>query len=471
MKKYRKFKRRTFNPYIICITVFVGICLMSVGYAISTDTLTIEGIANAKYETYYITYELNGGINPENALTEFKMIDDIPLPIPTKEGYTFKGWYLQSNFSGARINTPKGIKKSITLYAKWRQVINSDEVYNYNGSYTFNGNNYINTNVYLYSEETVNRNFIISFNIDSVSDSNINHSTLMNSMNESGRPWSGHVVKVSKTQNLDSVLFQSNSNTSDNGDVVIDSTVRNVRIIRINHILYCSFDGNKCFRINNYTGFTDTFDIPVYFGASNDGYGNVFRYFTGTLSDMSISFLDDDVTIDDFNPQDNMVVAYQHDGPLVFNGTSDYINTNFYPFTTTNVHKDFEVSFTINSIDSDIVNQGTIVNAKDESNNAYPGFVYRVYPSNNTIKLEAKCATGSGASNSLSSVHKVKIERINDIIYLTINDGERKTAYDFTSFTKYFNRPMTIGCSLNSSGNPFRFFKGTLSNILVKVEQ
>ena len=473
MRKYYKCrKRKTFNPYIVFILIIVGLLTMSVGYAISTDKLTIKGFANARYEIYHITYELYGGTNPENVVSEFTIVDETcPLPIPTRTGYTFKGWFDNSDFVGNSISTTEGFNDNITLYANWRKVVNSEVAYDSPGVHVFDGTNYIDTGVYLYSEENVNKNFMMSFNIVEIAEGNTNHAALMNSMNEREDPWPGHVVKIAQRVGM-KPYFESNSNTDGEGNVIIPSTVSNIRIFRINNYMYYSFDGGNLIKINDYNGFSDPFDIPVYFGASNDGFGNVYRYFKGTLSDLYVAFLDDDVKVDDFNPpEQQFITKYQHLGQYTFDGSTDYINTGLDLFSEENIGKDFEVSFNIDEIVDGYVNQAVLVNMKNERINTYPGFVYRLYVGDKTVKLEGKGGTGSGVSNKQTDVHSVKISRIDGVIYISINEGEPKKTFDYSKFKNYFDVPLTIGASLDSSGNPFRYFKGTLSNIVVKVKE
>lgn len=472
MRKYKYRKRKMFNPYIVFILVIVAISVMSVGYAISTDKLTITGRANAKYHIYHIMYELYGGTNPDNAVSEFTIVDETcPLPIPTRTGYTFKGWYDNEDFIGEKITTTEGFNDDITLYAFWRKNINSEVAYDSPGIHVFDGTNYIDTGVYLYTDENVNKNFMMSFNIVEIGEGNVNQSTLMNSMFEKADPWPGHVVKLSQKVGMKTYL-ESNSNTDGEGNVIVPSTVSNIRIFRIDNYMYYSFDGSNLIRINDYNGFTDTFDIPVYFGASNDGFGNVYRYFIGTLSDLYVAFLDDDATVDDFNPQEApMVVKYQHLGQYTFDGATDYIDTGLTLFDEENIMKDFEISFNIDEIESGYENQAALVNMKNERINTYPGFVYRLYTKDSTIKLEGKGGTGNSASDKQASVQKVVITRKDGIIYLTVNDGAQRQTYDYSKFKNYFDVPLTIGSSLDKNGNPFRFFKGTLSDIVVKVRQ
>ena len=79
----------------------------------------------AKWEVtdYSITYELNGGTNAEENLryTEYTILSEtIALADPTREGYTFAGWYQTKECSGAKITEiEKGSVGNLTLYAKW----------------------------------------------------------------------------------------------------------------------------------------------------------------------------------------------------------------------------------------------------------------------------------------------------------------------------------------------------------------
>ena len=450
MRKYKKFNnrnriRRGYILFAICIVAIIG---MSVGYSYYFDSLTIRGSANANYKIYNIEYILNGGTNPENVVTGFKSIDEIPLPIPTKSQYIFDGWYDNDEFAGTKYTSTDQLEyEDVTLYAKWKVNVVVDENYRYDGEYVFTGSNYINTNICLYSDENINRNFLISFDIIEVDPDNVNHNTLLNSMNESGSPWYGNNVKVSGSGSSKSVKFESNSNTSSTGDVFIPSSVKNVRVIRIDHKLYYSFDRGPCIKINDYTGFTGTFDIPVMFGASLDGKLKPFRYFTGTLANMSVSFLSDNAIIGDFDEyQKTEKIVYANSGPVTMDGETDYIDTGLQLFNMENFYKDFEISFTIDSVEDGNVNQATIINMKNERITTYPGFVYRLYQQkDNTIRFEAKVGTGSGATNKIPDVSTVKISRIDSKMYLSINGGPDNQVYDYTNFNSFFDVPLTIG--------------------------
>jgi len=66
-------------------------------------------------------------------------------------------------------------------------------------------------------------------------------------------------------------------------------------------------------------------------------------------------------------------------------------------------------------------------------------------------------------------VSKVKIYRIDNIIYISVNDGELTKVRDYTNFNAYFDIPAFFGASLDTTGNPFRYYKGTLSNMKIKM--
>ena len=77
----------------------------------------------AKWEAinYTITYELDGGTNAADNPASYTIEDSITLKLPTKDGYTFDGWYEAEDFSGTAVTSWKAGEKTedLTLYAKW----------------------------------------------------------------------------------------------------------------------------------------------------------------------------------------------------------------------------------------------------------------------------------------------------------------------------------------------------------------
>ncbi len=77
-----------------------------------------------KLSEYPITYNLNGGTNPEEAATYYTIKDTLTLPTPTKSGYMFAGWYTDydstnGTYSNRLESIEEGSTGAVTLYAKW----------------------------------------------------------------------------------------------------------------------------------------------------------------------------------------------------------------------------------------------------------------------------------------------------------------------------------------------------------------
>lgn len=73
---------------------------------------------------YKISYLLNeGSFEGVTPVLDFTYeTETFDLPIPTREGYTFVGWYTNSKFTGDPISqVVKGTNKSLNLYAKWEE--------------------------------------------------------------------------------------------------------------------------------------------------------------------------------------------------------------------------------------------------------------------------------------------------------------------------------------------------------------
>ena len=80
-------------------------------------------VANAIWEpdVYNITYELNGGTAGSDAPSTHTYGTATTLVAPTREGYTFGGWYTSSDFSGSSVTSLDATiyTNDITLYARW----------------------------------------------------------------------------------------------------------------------------------------------------------------------------------------------------------------------------------------------------------------------------------------------------------------------------------------------------------------
>ncbi len=96
------------------------------GYKYNPDTNTLVATWK-KTDIYIVEFEENGGSEVENQNVKFD--DKVITPtIPTKEGYTFVGWYLDveitSEFDFENMKMPN---HNITLYAKYEKIDNNIE--------------------------------------------------------------------------------------------------------------------------------------------------------------------------------------------------------------------------------------------------------------------------------------------------------------------------------------------------------
>lgn len=91
-----------------------------------TDTRdgNISVYACYNFITYSITYNLNGGSNPVSPAPASSFNVETPtitLPTPTRTGYTFNGWYANSDLStgGVKTQIAKGTHEDQEFWAKW----------------------------------------------------------------------------------------------------------------------------------------------------------------------------------------------------------------------------------------------------------------------------------------------------------------------------------------------------------------
>ena len=89
------------------------------------DTLEISVLPGTA-TTYTVTYNLDGGTNnPSNPVNFTASLLPLELSSPTKEGYTFDGWYLDSSFT-SRVYSLES-EQNYTIYAKWEEILIPDE--------------------------------------------------------------------------------------------------------------------------------------------------------------------------------------------------------------------------------------------------------------------------------------------------------------------------------------------------------
>lgn len=85
-------------------------------------------------KTYTVEYVLDGGTNDTRNPTSYTFGDYYKIYPPTRAGYTFAGWFENSDFTGQRTQIDPDNKQNFKLYAKW-------DANEYNINYVLAGGN------------------------------------------------------------------------------------------------------------------------------------------------------------------------------------------------------------------------------------------------------------------------------------------------------------------------------------------
>jgi len=197
--------------------------------------------------------------------------------------YQFEGWYKEPTFVN-QVDSSFVPTGDTTLYAKWDKIFFSSP-----GTTTFDGTNYINTGIQLFTEEHASKDFIVTFTVDSNNGFVNERGTIFTNMREKADPWPG--VQFFVEGNSPNYTFAMNANrpgekfrNDDTGYTVGDKVI----IKKENGIVYYSFDDGPFIRINDFSNFTSYFNDYATFGAGTNSSGGIYRYFKGTLTDMSV---------------------------------------------------------------------------------------------------------------------------------------------------------------------------------------
>lgn len=163
----------------------------------------------------------------------------------------------------------------------------------------------------------------------------------------------------------------------------------------------------------------------------------------------------------------NPITEYTADS-LTFNGSIDSIvDTGMYLFSNENIHKNFEIYFEVDSINANNSKQATIMNTKDETGTPYPGIVCRI-DTNLVLKADSTATNSKRVDKKVEEFYKLRVIRINDITYYSINDADYAQLMDFSNIVRTFNAPVALGGVVKPDGARLRAFRGTLSNIVVR---
>ena len=429
------------------------------------------------YKKHTITYVLNGGIQADGQVTMISSNESVTLLDATKDEYNFGGWFDNEDCEGEAIKVLSGVQQDITLYANWTQYDYFIKHKEFDGTAA----NIIDTGIALYSAENVNRNFRIKFTIDSFDSSypNANISktaapTILSSMDESGSPWPGFVYRLYTNGGATKYNVKINDSHVTNFEkfYTLNSGI-DVEIVREDGIMYTKIDSDIYTEVLKYKSSIDTFDVPLTIGGNINENGAYDRLFKGVLSNVSVEFYEGSIMNTEVSYTETKTAnSYMLNGTIEFNGTN-YIDTGINLFSAENINKDFDIELTLQQIGGNS-SQATLINLKDESqNNVWPGVSYRLKSGTSSFEFTGRWPGEDTVSivDNASVPKVITISRRNGIIYYSV-DGSNETKLievPPASLTTGFSSNLTFGASTNSSGNPFRFFSGIVSNISVHL--
>ena len=356
------------------------------------------------------------------------------------------------------------------LYKKMTNVELEDGVVYRADRLVFDGTNYINTGIKLFSEENINKDFEISFDIIKLDQID---RTIIDTTNESESPYPGIRLYCSSVKDRLAVKMvssdkklQTQIGSMENKD---ENNPFKISIDRLDSDIIITNNSTSPWNILFFdmSNLKKTFDTPLTIGASLDENGNPYNFFNGELRNFEIRLSE---STKDTAKETKTANTYRLDGKKIFYG-KNYIDTGLELFSAENVNKDFEISFDIINIYNNS-NQATLMNSMKEGSSPWQGFVYRINTTENKFELRK----GSNGNTSLyipypteGTTQNVKFTRRNKILYYSIDGEDPIQIVDFSNVAT-FNFPVTFGCSLNGSLNPQRYFKGTLANIKVELK-
>ncbi len=185
-----------------------------------------------------------------------------------------------------------------------------------------------------------------------------------------------------------------------------------------------------------------------------------------------------------FTNVDSFPVVFNLSGPCIFDGSTGnisgenctqysdrkYIDTGIKLYDSTNYLTDYEIGITIDEYDpnnQDTGQQHTIMNDKLETDN-FPGIVFRRAADN--LEISQKIGNSKAQySKAYTIFHKVQIIRRNNKVYFKIDDGEIILLQDMNGFNQFFDNTVWFGAAQNGDGDAFRHFRGTLSNLYIRM--
>ena len=279
-----------------------------------TFTITEDTTIGPVYaEGYEITFEPNGGSPIPNVIERYENQALGTLPVVTRDdcatttgsysergctyAYRFEGWFTEQEFIH-QVNEDYVPNRDMTLYAKWNKVYFHDD------EEVFNGNNMIDTEIALFSEQNADKDFIVTFTLTDMENGQgvggEKRAVLFSDLNETGPVYPGTMFRYDTDNKIKDFQIVANVNSGDNTyggrktSTVSDFEVgMTVVMKRESGVLFYSIDGGETFiQYNDFSNFNRYFNIPATFGGEYRTNLTPYRYFKGTLTNMTVELIE-----------------------------------------------------------------------------------------------------------------------------------------------------------------------------------
>ena len=357
---------------------------------------------------------------------------------------------------------------------------------------------YIDTGIRLFSEENYQKNFIMTFTLTDIDDSRLvkgKQDTFMNALyeaNDSTGRYPGILFRVEDQKlNMHISNGQATNYSYDLKFTKEEFLGKEFKLIRYNDgetiKLYYTLDGDGPHLLMDITNLYKTFDTTLTFGAGLEKDNRTtLRDAIGTLENISLAFVTKEEALREFNKTITPVeddIIFDLAGPCTFNGKTsnivgceeyaDYknINTGVYLFNDDNYSKDFDMRFTLsNYVSSEQPEaQVTIMNAFLERTGKGYGLLIR--RAGNNLNLIARDGNGLEKSITINvaDTNEFRIVRKNNNLCYSLNGSKMNYIINYNNFTAPFNVPVTFGSSIDSKGVSWRYIKGDMSSMYIKV--
>ena len=337
----------------------------------------------------------------------------------------------------------------------------------------YNGKTYIDTGLKLYSEENYKKDYEISFDVVSYvpSEQTETQATILECKLETGKFPGLYIRRYNNDLEIGHKIGNDKKTTKKKA-----SQVSLVKVIRKDNVIYYSFGDQPLTKLQDMTNFKDYFDKTLWIGAAEDENGHPFRNTKFVIDNLNVKL--ERYSVDDM--EESLHTAFSLDR-CTFNGDGqpitdcgehngqNYIDTGISLYGENTSSKNFIISFKVENVptNENDTDYRSIITDKLESNDK-PGITLRKKKGTFEVSHTAGNNTQTRTAK-VSTLESVKIYRQNGSIYYSINDGVIEKLQTVMNYNEYFDDSLFIGAARDSDGNPYRFFKGTIKDLVIKT--